>query len=92
MLDDQAAKEAEAVGGREMKLSVCVALAGPVLVRLAVTGMVPSAMLKWLMERLKMAKEPSGWSEILSQLYICGSYWMCSTHSKEPRGPTHRPW
>ena len=58
MLDDQAASEAEAVGGSEIKLFVWVALAGPELVKFAVTGIVPSAILKWLMERLKMAREP----------------------------------
>ena len=46
MLDDHAANEADSVGGREIKLAVWVALAGPELVKFAVTGMVPSAMLK----------------------------------------------
>lgn len=40
-------------GGRATKGSVCVAFGLPTVVRLAVTGIVPSAMLKWLIVRLK---------------------------------------
>lgn len=41
------------LGGKATKGSVCVAFGPPTLVKLAVTTSVPSAMLKWLIVRLK---------------------------------------
>ena len=46
------------VVGRATDDSVCVALSGPLLPRLAVTFSVPSAMLTLLMDRLKTARAP----------------------------------
>ena len=43
-------------GGRATKGSVCVAFGLPTVVELAVTGIVPSAMLKWLIVRLKSCR------------------------------------
>ena len=49
------------VGGNGTKLSVCVAFAVPVLLKFAVTGIVPSAMFTCWSVRLNSANEPIGW-------------------------------